>query len=85
MTHEEHLENVMTAAKFIKEVEEFVLRTKESYLDAIVHLANKNGIEIETAASIVKSSMVLKSKLQAEAEELNYLPKKAKLPFNEPF
>lgn len=83
MTHEEHLENVMTSTKFIKEVEEFVLRTKESYLDAIVHLANKNGIEIETAAAIVKSSMVLKSKLQAEAEELNYLPKKAKLPFNE--
>ena len=83
MTHEEHLENVMTSAKFIKEVEDFVLRTKESYLDAIVHLANKNGIEIETAAAIVKSSMVLKSKLQAEAEELNYLPKKAKLPFNE--
>lgn len=83
MTHEEHLENVMTSTKFIKEVEDFVLRTKESYLDAIVHLANKNGIEIETAAAIVKSSMVLKSKLQAEAEELNYLPKKAKLPFNE--
>jgi len=83
MNHEEQLENVITSSKFIKEVEEFVLRTKEPYLDAIVHLAQKNGIEIETAASIVKSSMVLKSKLQVEAENLNYLPKKAKLPFNE--
>lgn len=83
MNPEDQLENVIVPSKFIKEVEEFVLRTKESYLDAIVHLAQKNGIEIETAASIVKSSMVLKSKLQAEAENLNYLPKKAKLPFNE--
>lgn len=80
MKPEEQFENAISPAKFIKEVEEFVLRTKESYIDAIVHLCQKNNIEIETAASIMKGSMVMKSKLQVEAEDMNYLPKKAKLP-----
>jgi hypothetical protein len=83
MNPEDQLENVIVPSKFIKEVEEFVTRTKESYIDTIIHLAGKYGIEIETVASIVKSSMVLKAKLQAEAEDLRYLPKKAKLPINE--
>jgi hypothetical protein len=83
MNPEDQLENVIVPSKFIKEVEEFVVRTKESYIDTIIHLAGKYGIEIETAASIVKSSMVLKAKLQAEAEDLRYLPKKAKLPIND--
>ena len=77
---DEHLENVISPAKFIKEVEEFVKRTKEPYIDAIVHLCQKKGIEIEAAASIMKNSSVMKSKLQLEAEDAGYLPKKAKLP-----
>lgn len=83
MNPEDQLENVIVPSKFIKEVEEFATRTKESYIDTIIHLAGKYGIEMETAASIVKSSMVLKAKIQAEAEDLRYLPKKAKLPINE--
>jgi hypothetical protein len=40
----------------------------------------KNGIEIETAASLIKSSSKIKAKIQNEAEEMNYLPRSAKLP-----
>ena len=76
----EEIEVNLSPSKFIRELEEFVARTNESYIDAIVHLCAKNNIEIESAAGIVKNSIILKTKVQGEAEDLNYLPKKAKLP-----
>ena len=48
-------------------------------MDAIVHYCQKNDIEIETGAKLVNT--IIKSKLEAEASELNCLKEKsAKLP-----
>lgn len=70
----------MTNEKFIKEIETLVTRYRLDYMDAVVHLCEKNNIEIEAAASIIKNNIKIRSKIQAAAEELNYLPKTAKLP-----
>ena len=40
------------------------------YIDALVHFADKNGIEIETIAQIVKKSSILKEKIRTEAVDL---------------
>lgn len=40
------------------------------YIDALCHFADKNGIEIETIAQIVKKSSVLKEKIRTEAVDL---------------
>jgi hypothetical protein len=40
----------------------------------------KNNIEVETAAVWIKKDNSLKSKVQAEAEELNILKRGARLP-----
>lgn len=70
----------LTSENFIKEIDKIVDELKISYVDAVVHFCEKNNIEIETAASIVKSNPKMRSKLQSDYESLNYLPKRAKLP-----
>jgi hypothetical protein len=74
------LQKTMSNEKFIKEVEILVVKYKLDYMDAVVHLCEKNNIEIEAAASIIKNNIKIRSKIQAAAEDLNYLPKSARLP-----
>ena len=66
--------------EFIKEIDELVKKSRIDYIDAVIFYCEKNGIEIETAASLIKSSSKIKAKIQNEAEEMNYLPRSAKLP-----
>jgi len=46
-----------------------------SYIDALVDFAEKNEIEIETVAQIVKKSSVLKEKIRTEAVDLRMVQK----------
>lgn len=48
-------------------------------IDAIVDYCEKHNIELDVAASIIKSNPKSKLKVQIEAEDLNFLPKKARL------
>jgi hypothetical protein len=73
--------NFLTKAKFSKLVEETVRRTRMSYIDTIVHLCELNGIEIEDSRKYV--SNVIKTKLEAEAMQLNFLPKQNTLPIED--
>jgi len=66
--------------KFITEINALVKNNNVTYMDAICYYCEKYGLEIETVASIVKSNSKIKSQLQSEAEDLNYLPKTSKLP-----
>jgi hypothetical protein len=70
----------MTNEKFIKDIEVLVVKYKLDYMDAVVHYCEKNNVEIEAAASIIKNNIRIRSKIQSECEDLNYLPKRAKLP-----
>lgn len=70
------------ANTFHKEVEALVVLHGIPYVDAIVLFCEKNGIEIEVAASMIKSNAKAKFKIQEEAEALNFLPKTAKLPLD---
>jgi len=45
------------------------------YIDALVHFSEKNGIEIETIAQIVKKSSILKEKIRTEAVTLKMVKK----------
>ena len=60
---------------------EKLCRTKNlEYIDAVILWCEKNKLEVEFAASLVKKDPVMKSKLQVEAENLNILKKGARLP-----
>lgn len=71
---------MLTPQQFCNDIETLVVELKTDYMDAIVHYCDKNNIEIETVASIIKSNSKFKAIIQNEGEELNLLPKTVKLP-----
>lgn len=74
------LTKVISSDKFYKEIETLVKKHNLNYIDAVIHYCEKNEIEIEAAASMIKSNMRIKSQVQSEGEELRFLPRTAKLP-----
>ena len=73
--------NFLNKQKFSMLIEETVLKDKISYMDAIIEVCEKNGIELEDVRKFV--SPAIKDKLEAEARNLNYLPKLNSLPFDD--
>lgn len=61
-------------SKFAKAIEGLVANTDLNYIEAIVQYCKDTGLEIEVAASLVNSN--LKSKLTADAMDLNLLKEK---------
>jgi len=70
----------LTPQTFCQEIESLVVELRTDYMDAVLHYCEKNNIELETAASIIKSNNKFKAIIQNEGEDLNLLPKTAKLP-----
>lgn len=72
--------NFVSTVEFSKEIDDLVKYKKMEYIDAVVYFCEKTGVDIETAASLIKGNAKLKALIQDEAEQLNYLPKTQKLP-----
>ena len=69
------------SSKFAQEIESLVHgEDKMSYIDAVVHFCDMNGIDVESVPKLI--SKPLKEKLKYEAMELNFLKRtsRAKLP-----
>jgi hypothetical protein len=73
--------NGLTTEKFVSEIDRIVKEFKLDMIEAIVYYCERNNLEIETAAAMIKSNARVKSRLQSDAENLNFLPKRAKLQF----
>ena len=67
-----------TSAEFYIKIQKLVEDTNLSFMDAILHYCDQNGMEPESAAQLVNTK--LKAQIREEAEELNFFPKTAKLP-----
>ena len=61
----------LNKADFSKVIEDTVLRDSIPYIDAIVHLCEKNNIDIQDAQKYV--SIQIKKKIEVEAEDLHLL------------
>lgn len=70
----------LTPQTFYADIESIVCELRTDYMDAVVHYCEKHDIELETAASIIKSNSKIKAIIQNEAEDLHLLPKTARLP-----
>ena len=72
---------VMTnkAKEFYEAIESLVWKHDIEYMDAIIMHCEKNNIEVESVASLIKNNENIKSRLQIEAENLHFLPKTARL------
>lgn len=65
---------------FLKDIEILKKEKEINYIDAIVEWCKDNNIEIDIIAEYIKKDNMLKSKIQFEAENLNYLKKGNRLP-----
>ena len=63
----------LTKSKFTKLIERTVSDLSIPYMEAILQVCDKNGIEPEDVKKFV--SPVIKNKVEAEAMNLNFLPK----------
>lgn len=70
----------LNSNNFASEIEELCQSKNIEYIDAVVHWCEKNKIEIEYAANLIKKDPVFRSKIQVEAENINVLKKTARLP-----
>ena len=66
-------ENFLTKSKFTKLVESTVTELKIPYMEAVLHLCEKNDMEPEDMKKFI--SPIIRSKIEAEAMRLNFLPK----------
>ncbi len=71
---------MLTKRKFSKMVEETVNLKRISYIDAIVLICEKNTLDIQDVKKYL--SDVITNKIEAEAKDLNYLPRSNKLPLD---
>jgi len=74
------ISTVRSPSQFMQEIDKLVEDKGMDYIEAVIYYCEQNDIEIETAASLIKSSAKMKAKVQLEAENLNYLPRSGKLP-----
>jgi len=74
------ISNIRTSTDFVKEIDKLVISKNITFFDAVILYCEANNMEVETAATLVKQSSVLKAKIQVEAENLNMVKKSARLP-----
>lgn len=63
----------LTKSKFTKLVEKTVGELKIPYMEAVLHLCEKNEMEPEDVKKFI--SPIIRDKIEAEAMSLNFLPK----------
>ena len=73
-------ETFLNKPSFTKMVENKVLDTKQSYMDAVVDLCEKLDIDPIDVKKFV--SPIIQSKIEAEAMTLNLIPKQNTLQFD---
>jgi len=64
--------------RFPKEVEAHAKKFSVSYIDSVIAVCERYGIEPQVAAKFLNKPII--EKIRAEGQDLNLLPKKAKLP-----
>ncbi len=70
-------EKFLTKKSFSSMIESFVFQHRMTYMDSIVHLCEKNGLELEDIKKYLSPTIV--EHLESEARQLNFLPKQNQL------
>jgi len=71
---------IRTSNTVLREIELIVSQKNVSYIDAALYYCEKNNLEPDMIGDMIRSSPIFKSKVQIEAEKLNFLPKASRLP-----
>ena len=65
---------------FSSEIYTMIKEHDMDYIDAVVHWCDVNKVDVEFAASLVKTDPNILHEIQLDAEALNYLKRTARLP-----
>jgi len=69
---------MQTTKTFSLKIEQIALEKKITHMDAVLWYCSENEIDPSTVARLISKKK--KKKIEVNAADLNYLPKKAKLP-----
>ncbi len=67
-----------TSKTFSMEIERLAIDKKISHMDAVLDYCHRQDIEPDTVSRLISKS--LKEKIEANARDLNFLPRQAQLP-----
>ena len=71
--------NTMSTTKtFSLKIESIAQEKRITHMEAVLWYCKKEGIEPDTVSSLISKS--LKEKIEANARDLNFLPRQAQLP-----
>ena len=69
---------MQSAKTFSLEVEKLALEKKVTHMEAVLEYCKAHQLEPDSVGRLISKS--LKDKIEANARDLNYFPKRAKLP-----
>jgi hypothetical protein len=76
----EYLVPIQLNTEFPTEIEKLVREKEIEYMEAVILWCERNNLELEFAAEMIRRNTALKAKIQIEAENLNFMKKSARLP-----
>jgi hypothetical protein len=74
----EYLMALNTAKTFSMEIEKIANEKRITHMEAVLDYCHRQEIEPDTVGNLISKS--LKEKIEANARELNFLPRQAQLP-----
>lgn len=69
---------ILGKENFSKLVEDFIVKNRIDTLEAVIHIAEENKIEIESIKGLLTKELVLR--IEAESRDRNLLKREKKLP-----
>ncbi len=70
--------SLTTPKTFSMEIENIAKNKQITHMEAVLWYCSKEGIEPDTVSSLISKG--LKEKIEANARDLNFLPRQAQLP-----
>ena len=77
---EEQINQLINVQDFLQKIESIAAEKRLDYMDAVLWYCSKSGLEIETAAELIRKNAKMKARIKNDAENNGYFPKTAKLP-----
>lgn len=74
------MDPVKSPEELFKELDQIVFEKKIDYFEAVILYCEKNNLEVEVAAALIKQNPIVKAKIQLAAEDLNMIKKTSRLP-----
>lgn len=80
MKQNEDLNPNWSSLEFPEQIESIVRDHSLSYMEAVLHWCEERGYEADAGGDMVKKYPSIKSKIEREAQDLNFIKKRARLP-----